>query len=169
MKNRSKSVAIMGLFISLALIMAYIEVLIPPLFPSLPGIKMGLPNVIIIFLLYRRSAKSAIYVSLLRMVLVTLLFGNGMMLLYSLAGGLLSIFIMILLRRINFLSVVGVSVSGAVMHNVGQVLMAMLLLETAEIGYYLVILTLVGIATGVFVGLCGSALINKVPERLMRF
>lgn len=169
MKNRSKSVAIMGLFISLALIMAYIEILIPPLFPSLPGIKMGLPNVIIIFLLYRRSAKSAICVSLLRMVLVTLLFGNSMMFLYSLAGGFLSILIMILLRRINFLSVVGVSVAGAVMHNVGQVLMAMLLLETAEIGYYLVVLTLVGIATGVFVGLCGSALINKVPEGLMRF
>ena len=78
MKNRSKTIAFMGLCTALALIMAYVEVLIPPLFPSLPGIKMGLPNIIIVFLLYRRGVGSAALVSLLRIVMATLLFGNAM-------------------------------------------------------------------------------------------
>lgn len=169
MRNKAKITAFFGLFTALALILAYVEVLLPPLFPSIPGIKMGLPNIIIVFLLYRRSACSAIVVSLLRILLVTMLFGNVMALMYSLAGGVLSLLLMILLRRLNFLSTVGVSVAGGVAHNVGQILMAMLLLETAELGYYLVVLTITGIIAGVFIGLCGSVLIKKVPANLLFF
>lgn len=167
MRNKSKTTAFMGLFTALALILAYVEVLLPPLFASLPGIKMGLPNIILVFLLYRRSACSAIVVSLLRIALVTMLFGNVMALLYSLAGGILSLVVMILLRRWNVLSTVGVSVAGGVAHNVGQILMAMLLLETAELGFYLVVLTVAGTLAGVFVGLCGSALIRKIPANFL--
>lgn len=169
MNSKSKVTAFLGVFTAVALILAYVEFLLPPLFPSIPGIKMGLPNIIIVFLLYRRSAYSAIAVSLLRIVLVTMLFGNVMALMYSLAGGILSLLIMILLRRLNFLSTVGVSVAGGVSHNVGQVLMAMLLLETAELGYYLVVLIITGIIAGVFIGLCGSVLIKKVPANLLFF
>lgn len=165
MKNNSRKTAYMGLFIALALILAYVEVLLPPLFPSLPGIKMGLPNIIIIFLLYRSGPRSAITVSLMRIFLVTMLFGNAMAFLYSLAGGVLSILVMILLRRLNILSTVGVSVAGGVTHNVGQILMAMLLLETAELGYYLAVLTITGIVAGLFIGLCGSVLIRKIPKK----
>ncbi|MBQ3127334.1 MAG: Gx transporter family protein [Clostridia bacterium] len=165
MKNRSQTVAFLGLCTALALILAYVEILIQPLIPSVPGIKMGLPNIIIIFLLYRRGAASAAGVSLLRVLLVSMLFGNAMAMLYSLAGGALSLLVMILLRRLNWLSAVGVSVAGGVMHNVGQILMAMLLLETAELGYYLVVLTLTGIIAGVLVGLCGALLIKHVPNR----
>ncbi len=169
MKKPTKTIAFMGLFTALALIMAYIEILIPPLFPSIPGIKMGLPNIIIVFLLYRRGIGSAICVSLLRMVMVMMLFGNVMAFLYSLAGGFLSLSVMILLRRMNFLSVVGVSVAGGVMHNVGQILMAILLLDTTEIGYYLVVLIVTGVIAGVFVGLCGATLIKKIPKNTMLF
>ena len=165
MKNRSQTVAFLGLCTALALILAYVEILIQPLIPSVPGIKMGLPNIIIIFLLYRRGAASAAGVSLLRVLLVSMLFGNAMAMLYSLAGGALSLLVMILLRRLNWLSAVGVSVAGGVMHNVGQILMAMLLLETAELGYYLVVLTLTGIIAGVLVGLCGALFIKHVPNR----
>lgn len=167
MRNKTKATAFMGLFTALAMVLAYVEVLLPPLFPSVPGIKMGLPNIIIVFLLYRRSAGSAIAVSLLRIALVSMLFGNAMVLLYSLAGGILSILVMILLRRLNILSTVGVSVAGGVAHNVGQILMAMLLLDTAEIGYYLIVLTVTGIIAGVFVGLCGSAMIKKIPANFL--
>lgn len=163
MRNSAKTVAYLGLCTALALVLAYAESLIPPLYPALPGIKMGLPNIVMIFLLYRRNAKAAIAVSLLRMVLAAVLFGNGMMLLYSLAGGALSLLAMILLKRADWLSAVGVSVAGGVMHNAGQILMAMLLLDTTELGYYLVVLTVTGILAGVFVGLCGSALIRKIP------
>lgn len=169
MNSKSKTTAFLGVFTALALILAYVEFLLPPLFPSVPGIKIGLPNIIIVFLLYRRSAYSAIIVSLLRILLVAMLFGNVMALMYSLAGGVLSLLLMILLSRLNFLSTVGVSVIGGVSHNVGQVLMAMLLLETAELGYYLVVLTVTGIIAGVFIGVCGSVLIKKVPANLLFF
>ncbi len=166
MKSKSRAVAFLGLCTALAMILAYVEVLIQPLIPSLPGIKMGLPNIIIVFLLYRRGPASAITVSLLRILLVSLLFGNIMALWYSLAGGILSLLTMILLRRLRWFSPVGVSVAGGVTHNVGQILLAMLLLETAQLGYYLVVLTVTGTVAGILVGLCGAALINKLPNKL---
>ena len=166
--KKSKLVAFFGLCTALAMILAYVEVLLPPLFPAVPGIKMGLPNIIIIFLLYRRGPLPAIAVSLLRVVLVSMLFSNAMSLLYSLSGAILSLLVMILLRRFNLLSAVGVSVAGGVAHNVGQILMAMLLLETTELMYYLIVLIVTGTIAGVLIGLAGSLLIKRIPERLIK-
>ncbi len=166
MINKPKTIAFIGVCTALAMILAYVEAIIPPMFPAIPGIKMGLPNIIIVFLLYRRGPVFAAGVSLIRIILVSLLFGNIMALMYSLAGGALSLFVMILLRRLRFLSTVGVSVAGGVSHNVGQILMAMLLLETAELGYYLVVLTITGTLSGIAIGLCGSTLIKRVPKNI---
>ena len=166
MRNKAKNVAFLGLCTALALILAYVELLLQPLFPTIPGIKMGLPNIIIIFLLYRRGAYPAVWVSFLRIILVSMLFGNVMALLYSLAGGALSLIVMIVLKKLNLMSAVGVSVAGGVCHNIGQILMAMLLLETAELGYYLVVLTVTGTVAGVLVGLCGSLLIKYTEKTL---
>ena len=160
MKKSSKNVAFLGLCTALALILAYVEILLQPLFPAIPGIKMGLPNIIIIFLLYKRGAVPAMWVSLLRMILVSILFGNVMAFLYSLAGGAMSLLVMTVLKRLGFMSEIGVSVAGGVCHNIGQILMAMLLLETAELGYYLVVLTVTGTVAGILVGICGSLLIK---------
>ena len=168
MKNTSKTTAFLGVSIALAMILAYVEVLLPPLFAAVPGIKMGLPNIIIVFLLYKKGVFSAITVSLVRIIVVSMLFSNAMSFLYSLAGAVLSLAVMVLLRRLNFLSTVGVSVAGAVMHNVGQVLMAMLLLDTTELGYYLVILLFTGVIAGVFIGLCGFTLIKRVPTKWIK-
>lgn len=165
MHNKVKDTAFLGLCASLALGLAYIEVLMPPVFPAVPGIKMGLPNIILIFLLYRRGLASAATVSLLRMVLVTLLFGNWMAFLYSLAGGVLSMAVMALLKKLDFLSVTGVSVAGGVTHNVGQILMAMWLMNTAELGYYLIVLAVTGTIAGLLIGLCGALLIRRIPDR----
>jgi len=166
MSGKSKKIAFLGLCTALALILAYVEVLIQPLFPAIPGIKMGLPNVIIVFLLYRKGPGAAIAVSLVRILLVSILFGNAMALIYSLAGGILSLAVMILLRRSNLMSEIGVSVAGGVVHNAGQILMAMLLLETAELGYYLVVLTITGTIAGILVGICGAVLIKKMPQKM---
>ena len=166
MRGKSQSTAFFGLCCALALVLAYVEVLMQPLFPALPGIKMGLPNVIIIFLLYRRGAVPAARVSLLRILLAGLLFGNAMSLAYSLAGGILSLAVMILLKRSGFMSEIGVSVAGGVTHNAGQILMAMLLLETAELGYYMAVLTFTGTVAGILVGICGSVLVRKIPQKL---
>ncbi len=167
MKSKTKNVALLGLCTALALILAYVEVLLPPLLSAVPGIKMGLPNIILIFLLYRKNALTAAGVSLARMLLVSLLFGNGMSLLYSLAGGLLSLAGMALLKRLDFLSAVGVSVAGGILHNAGQILMAMWLLDTAELGYYMVVLAFTGIVAGLCVGLAAALLIRKIPERML--
>ena len=167
--NKAKTAAFLGVCTALAMILAYVEVLLPPIFPAVPGIKMGLPNIIIIFLLYRCGPVPAIAVSLLRVALVSMLFSNAMALLYSLAGAILSLLVMILLRRLNFLSTVGVSVAGGVAHNVGQILMAMLLLETSELLYYLMVLIVTGTIAGVLIGICGSLLIKRIPERLLKF
>lgn len=165
MHNKVKDIAFYGMCISLALALAYIEVLMPPLFASVPGIKMGLPNIILVFLLYRKGVLPAAMVSLMRILLVTLLFGNTMAFFYSLAGGVLSMTVMAVIKRLNFLSTTGVSVAGAVTHNVGQILVAMLILNTAELGYYLIVLAVTGTIAGVLIGLCGSLLIRRIPNK----
>ena len=162
MRNSAKKIAFLGLCTAIALVFAYVEVLLPPLFTAVPGIKLGLPNIAIIFVLYRVGVKEAAAVSFVRIAAVSLLFGNPMTFAYSIAGGFLSLGAMALLRKLDFLSTVGVSVAGGVLHNVGQILMAMLLLGTAELGYYLIVLAVTGTISGVFVGLCGSFAVKRI-------
>lgn len=165
MKNRSKTIALLGVCTAIALVLAWVELMLPPLFAAVPGIKMGLPNIILVFLLYRRGPAFASVVSLLRILLITLLFGNAMAFFYSLAGGALSMLLMWVLSRLHWFSSVGVSVAGGVAHNIGQVLMAMLLLETPQLGYYLAVLTVTGTIAGILVGLVGGLLIKRMPKK----
>ena len=165
MKHQAKTVATLGLCTAVALVFAWVESLLPPLITAVPGIKLGLPNIAIIFILYRFSWKEAAAVSFVRMTIVALLFGNPMTFAYSLAGGFLSLWMMTLLKKADFLSTVGVSVAGGVFHNVGQILAAMLLLGTAELGYYLIVLAVTGTVSGIFVGLCGSFAVKRIPIR----
>ena len=165
MKQNVKNTAFLALCTSLALILSYVEVLLPPIFAAVPGIKMGLANIVVIFLLYRCSLREAAAVSLVRIVLVALLFGNAASLIYSLSGGILSLAVMVLLRKAGLFSELGVSVAGGVFHNAGQVLAAMILLDTPELLYYLTVLTVTGSLAGIFVGFCGSVLIKKIPKK----
>ena len=165
MRHSAKKIAFWGLCTAVAMVLAYAELLLPPLFTAVPGIKLGLPNIAIIFLLYRVGWKEAAAVSFVRIVAVSLLFGNVMTLAYSLAGGFLSLTAMALLKKADLLSTVGVSVAGGVLHNVGQILMAMLLLGTAELGYYLIVLAITGMVSGILIGLCGGYLTKRIPLR----
>ncbi|MBQ3561100.1 MAG: Gx transporter family protein, partial [Oscillospiraceae bacterium] len=133
---KTKKVAMLGLTIALAMIMSYIEALVPLSF-AVPGIKMGLANIVIIFVLYKIGTKEAILVSLIRVILVSLLFSNVMAMWYSLAGAVLSLAVMWALKKTDKFSVTGVSVAGGIMHNVGQIITAMILLETQQIIVYL--------------------------------
>ena len=164
MKNAAKKTAFLGLCTALALVLAYVEVLIPPIITAIPGIKIGLPNIVIIFLLYRQGIKEAALVSVVRVVAVALLFGNVMGFAYSIAGAVLSLLGMLLLKKLDFMSVVGVSVAGGVLHNVGEIAMAMILLGTAELGYYLIVLAVTGTISGVLIGICGALMIKRIPE-----
>ncbi len=165
MRKQAHTIAFLGLCTAVAMVFAWVESLLPPLVAAVPGVKLGLPNIAIIFILYRFGWKEAASVSFVRIVAVSLLFGNPMTFAYSIAGGCLSLLVMTILRKLNFLSTVGVSVAGGVMHNVGQILMAMLLLGTAELGYYLIVLAVTGTVSGVFVGLCGSFAARRVQIR----
>ena len=164
MRKTSRKLAFLGLCTAVSMILSYVEVLLPPIFSAVPGIKLGLANIVVLFILYRYRVVDAALVSAVRIFAVTLLFGNPVMLAYSVAGAVLSITVMAILKKLDILSTLGVSVAGAVFHNVGQILMAMALLGTAELGYYLIVLTVTGTVSGIFVGICGGIAIKRLPE-----
>ena len=157
---KTKKVAMLGLTIALAMIMSYIEALVPLSF-AVPGIKMGLANIVIIFVLYKIGTKEAILVSLIRVILVSLLFSNVMAMAYSIAGAVLSLSVMWLLKKTDKFSFVGVSIAGGIMHNVGQIIMAVILLGTEQIALYLPVLMITGTATGVVIGIVSGLVINR--------
>ena len=159
---KASKLALLSLFCAVAMIMSYVEALIPLPLPF--GIKGGLPNIIIVFILYRFGAKEAIVVSLIRVVLVSLLFGNAMSLAYSFAGAVLSIFLMVVLKKTGWFSTIGVSVAGGIFHNTGQILVACLILNTIEISSILPLLTITGTVAGILVGICGHLVIKKFPK-----
>ena len=158
-----KKVAVLGLCVALAMIMSYIESLFP-LNLAVPGIKMGLANIVIIFLLYRVGFSSACIVSLIRVFLVSMLFGNVMMMAYSIAGAVLSLAVMVVLKKCGKFSVVGVSIAGGVAHNAGQIIMAVILLGAKQIAYYLPVLAVTGTVTGVLIGIAASVVIKRVKH-----
>lgn len=147
---------------AVAMILSYVESLLPSV--GIPGVKMGLANIAVIFALFRFGWKEATALSLVRVVLVSLLFGSVGAMLYSLAGAVLSLAVMALLRRIDRFSTVGISVAGGVAHNAGQILMAMLILQTKQLLGYLPVLAVSGIAGGVLTGLAAALLIRRIPE-----
>lgn len=164
MRNRKQTIhrlAFLGVCTSVALVLAWIEAILPPLFTAFPGIKLGLPNIVILFVLYRYGVWYAAAVSLVRVVIISMLFGNVDSFLLSLTGAVLSLVGMALLKRLGLFSTVGVSVVGGILHNVGQVLMAVIILQTSMLWYYLVALLLTGIVSGVFVGLCGGFAVKR--------
>ena len=159
---KAKKITVLSLCTALAMIMSYIESLFPAFW--VPGVKVGLPNIIIIFILYRIGTKEAIAVSFARIFLNTLLFGNPLTLAYSLAGGFLSILSMIILKKIKVFSQLGVSVVGGIMHNTGQIIVACIIMETAQISLYLPVLIITGILAGICVGLAGNLLIKRINK-----
>ena len=151
----------MALTIALAMVLSFVESQIPALI-AIPGIKVGLANIAVVFALYKLGAKEAVFVSLIRVALVSLLFGNFASLFYSLAGAVLSLAGMIALRRFEAVSTVAVSVTGGVLHNVGQIAMACILLETDVIKYYLPFLVLSGTLAGIVIGVVSAIVIKRV-------
>ncbi len=150
----------LGLTIALAMIMSYIEVLVPLSF-AVPGIKMGLANIVIIFVLYKIGIKEAVIVSLIRVFLVSMLFSGIMAMAYSISGAVLSLSVMWILKKTDKFSFVGVSIAGGIMHNIGQIIMAMIILGTEQIAIYLPVLIITGTATGVVIGIVSGLVVNR--------
>lgn len=159
----AKKVARMGVFVALAMIFSYIEVLIPFHF-GIPGVKLGIANIVTVTALYLFTSKEAFGISMLRIFLMGILFGNGVSLLYSLAGGVLSFFVMWLGKKSNWFSIMGISIAGAVFHNVGQILAAFFILQNTKIFGYLPVLLMAGIVTGGLIGVVTKQVLQIVDE-----
>ncbi len=148
----ARKIAYLSVFIALAIIVGYIEQLIPvPI--GIPGIKLGISNTIILIALYYFDAKTAFSINIIRIILSGLLFAGFSGMLYSLSGGLLSFLFMYLAKRVHFFSIIGVSVVGGIFHNIGQILMAALIVSNLKLFSYLPVLLISGLVTGVLVGL----------------
>lgn len=154
-------VAYFGVFTALALIFSYIETLIPFQF-GIPGVKLGLANLIIVLALYKMGAGEAYLLSVVRVLLTGFLFGNYFSIIYSLAGGLLSLSVMALLRKNDGFSVMGVSLAGGVFHNIGQLVVAMLVVETFSVIYYVPVLLIAGMLTGLLIGIVSNEMLKRL-------
>ena len=159
--SKNRKIALLSMCACLAMLLSFVESRIPPL-TAIPGIKMGLANIAVMFTLYKLGTREAMAVSAVRVVLIALLFGSAVSFLYSLAGAVLSFAVMLLMRRLRLFSEVGISVAGGVCHNIGQIVMACILLETNVIVYYLPFLLLSGTVTGVLIGITSALLIKRI-------
>ncbi len=150
-----------GVFTALALIFSYVETLIP-IHLGAPGIKLGLANLIIVIVLYRTDWRQAFLLSVVRVILAGFLFGSLFSIIYSLAGGILSLAVMAFLSRTDRFSVVGVSMAGGVCHNIGQLIVAMIIVETYQVGYYLPVLLISGLLTGAVIGVLAGEILKRI-------
>ena len=159
---KTRRLTTLALLTAGAMILSYVESMLPSL--GIPGVKMGLANIAVIFALYRQGWKEALGISLVRVFMVSMLFGSMGALLYSLAGAALSLGVMALLKHTDRFSETGVSVAGGVAHNAGQILVAIALLGNVRLVYYYPVLVLSGVAGGVLTGLTAAMLIKRIPD-----
>lgn len=148
----TKKIVKLGLLLAVALILSYIESLIPFGF-GIPGIKLGLANLAVLLCLYCIGTREAITLNVMRILLSGFMFGNMYSIIYSLAGGVLSFLVMWIGKKINLWSISGVSVLGGVSHNIGQIIIAAFVVETAGVSYYIPFLLFAGVLTGMLMGL----------------
>ena len=160
MRIKTKKLTVLALFSAVAIVFSYIEAILPPIWSAVPGIKVGLANIVTVTLLYKFSFKEAVAVAFIRITAIALLFGNVMTLMYSIAGFVLSVIIMVILKRTGLFSTIGVSIAGGVFHNLGQIIVAMIVLQTKEIGYYMIVLAVTGTIAGVLIGIAGNLMLK---------
>ena len=158
MKSR---VAYFGVFTALALIFSYVETLIPVNL-GIPGVKLGLANLIIVVALYKMRLSEAYLLSVVRILLAGFIFGNYFSIIYSLAGGLLSLTVMALLKKWGGFSLQGISIAGGVFHNIGQLIVAAVVVETFSVTYYFPVLLVAGLLTGLVIGIVAEMMHKRL-------
>ena len=164
-KLTPRRVALCGMMVALAFILSYVEHLIPVNF-GIPGVKLGLANLVVLLALYTLDLRDAFVIAVIRIILTGLTFGGLFSMLYSLAGGLLSFLLMAFLSRKKLLGTTGVSICGGIAHNVGQLLVAMCVLETGNVWYYFPVLLISGAVTGTLIGLVGGLMVGRLQKYL---
>lgn len=161
MKSKTKRIATYGLLVALAFILSYIESLFP-LAIAIPGIKLGLANLVVITALYSMGVKEAFSLSIIRIILVGFTFGSPSTMIFSLVGGLLSWLMMALFKKSRLFSFVGVSIIGGISHNIGQIITSIFVVNNINIIYYLPFLLIAGVLTGAVIGVLGAMIVKRL-------
>lgn len=159
--QKARKVALYGMLIALAFIFSYIESMFPMPVP-VPGVKLGLANLVNVVGLYTVGAAGTAAVSLVRIVLVGFTFSNMFSMIYSLAGGILSLLVMVLARKCGAFSKIGVSILGGIFHNIGQLTVAAFVTKTAGVFTYFPMLLVAGVVTGAVIGLLGGMIVERI-------
>lgn len=158
---KRSNLAHLGFFSALAIILGYVESLLP-VFSGIPGIKLGLANLAILFMLKRYSFKEAACVSIVRILVIGFMFGNLFSILYSLAGAALSLTAMTLLKKRTDFSLIGISIAGGITHNIGQLIVAMIVVESTSLIVYAPALLISGIITGLLIGIVTTEVHKRI-------
>lgn len=164
---KTKRLALSAMFAALALIFSYIEAILP-FTMGVPGIKLGIANLVIIIALYRMDVKYAFSINVVRILVAGLLFNGMFGALYSLSGAMLSLLVMYLLKKTKLFSMIGVSMAGGVAHNLGQLIIAAFIIQNVKMLYYFPILMISGIISGILIGIVAHVINSNVPEQLFR-
>ena len=162
-KTNGKRAAFMGMLTALMLVLGFVEHMIP-LGGAVPGMKLGLANTVLVYALYLFNPLSGFALMLMKVLASGLLFGGVSAMMYSMAGGLLSMLGMILVKRLKGVGIIGVSVVGAVLHNVGQVLLAMWILNTDKLVYYMAVLMIAAVVTGCLTGIAADRVLHVLKK-----
>lgn len=163
---KTKKIALYGIMTALALILSYVEAQIPALM-AVPGMKIGLTNLVVVTALFKVDEKGALLINFVRILAVGLLFGTALSLSFSLAGGFLSYAVMLLLKKSGKFGIMAISATGGVFHNIGQILTAMVLLNTKAILSYLPILWITGIVSGLIIGFISGLICERIPDSIV--
>ncbi|MFR8767277.1 Gx transporter family protein [Eubacterium sp.] len=159
----TKRIANMAMLVALAIIFSYVEFLIP-INLGIPGIKLGLANLVIVIALYTLELGDVWIISILRILIIGFMFGSGMSIIYSLAGAVVSLIVMTLMKKINGFSIMGISMIGAVAHNMGQIVVAMFVVENTSILYYVPALLIAGLITGGIMGIVSKRVLTVIKK-----
>lgn len=161
-RDTARKTALFGMMVALAFTFSYLESLIPFNF-GIPGVKLGIANLVVIIALYTMSSKEALAISVIRIFLAALTFGNFFSVAYSLCGGLLSFAVMFFMKKTK-LSMIGVSMLGGISHNIGQIIVAAIVMETIRIAYYLPVLLVAGLITGLLLGIVAKLITDRLNK-----
>lgn len=165
--NRNKKIANMAMLVVLAMIFSYVESLIPINF-GVPGMKLGIANLVTVIGIYFLALPEILLVVVMRVLLIGFMFGNGMSIIYSLAGGILSVLVMVLLKKAKGFSEVGVSIAGGIAHNIGQLIVAAIVVENMKLVYYLPALLIAGTITGCLIGMLSKKMLPVVKTEAVK-
>ena len=158
-----RQITTMGMLVALAMVLGFVETLIP-INLGIPGMKLGLANIVVVIALFLFDIKTAVVVSILRIILIAMTFGNMSMMFYSIAGASLSLLSMIAISKIKSFSLISVSIVGGIMHNVGQIICAAFVVRTNGVFTYLPVLMIAGLVSGALIGIVAGLISERLTH-----